>query len=140
MEEFQLGSSTTTPLPSLTVERWRHGCSLHIDNTGRPTILVSGGKDNSDNILSSVERSTWTPAGGWSDFTVVGELETGRRSHTMVAVGRRVIIVGGSTSSEDYEDSLLETEDNGETWTRSSTRLTTGRHSHTSVSTELLNC
>ena len=132
MEEFQLGSSTTTPLPSLTVGRGYHACSLHIDNTGRPTILVSGGWDGSSNRLSSVERSTWTPAGGWSGFTVVGQLETGRSSHTMVATGNRIIIVGGITSSTSSEDSIIETDDNGETWTRSSTRLTTGR-------TELLN-
>ena len=136
VELYQLGDSSTTPLPSLNEARYWHGCSLFTTTTGDLQLIITGGRKGSGESdgLSSVEISTKTES-GWSSFVMTNNALPGYRdSHTTTQIGQLLYTVGGYTSSSSYESSILVSDD-GTTWTTSATSLTTGRRYHTAVAT-----
>ena len=134
VELYQLGASSTTPLPSLNEARHFHGCSLFTTKNGDLQLIVTGGKRSQSGYLSSVEISTKTGS-GWSSFVKTDNaLPAGRFWHTTTLIGQKLYIVGGWTSSSSRDSSILVSED-GTTWTTSDTSLRTGRRHHTAVAT-----
>ena len=130
---YQLGTSSTTILPSLNEARYYHGCTIFATTTGDLQHIVTGGYSNRGHF-SSVEISTKTGS-GWSSFVKTDNALPGwRLFHTTTLIGQLLYTVGGRTSSSTYDTSILVSDD-GTTWTTSATSLTTGRRSPTAVAT-----
>jgi hypothetical protein len=132
VEEFPSSTTTSLHVPYLHTERMYHACTLYTDNTGRPNILVSGGFNPRDKQeVPSVERSTFLEDEYFGTFSLM-ERRLTVSGHTMVPAGNKILIL--------QWNEIWESEDNGDTWNRSSKNLTISRQHHTSVSTDLLNC
>ena len=142
VELYQLGDSTSTMLPPMTQPRVQHGCTSFTNDNGDISLIVTGGTREFEFVggvdvcldpLSSVE-TIHKSASGWGSWNKVSNLKGGWRvSHKMVNIGRFLYITGGSTSSLEAEDSILESVDDGTTWTESTARLTIGRNEHTAL-------
>jgi len=132
VEEFPSSTTSSLHVPYLHDERMYHACTIYTDNTGRPNILVSGGFNPRDKQeVPSVERSTFLEDEYFGTFSLM-ERRLTVSGHTMVPAGNKILIL--------QWNEIWESEDNGDTWNRSSKNLTIPRQHHTSVSTDLLNC
>jgi len=134
VEVYRRGDATSTTLPvRLRVARSGHGCTIYGNK-----FVVTGGMDrDGDRLLSSVEISTRGEQ-GWGEFRIINNaLPEGRGTHTATTIGLGTIyLTGGWTDSEDDPTtSIVVSRDGGNTWTTSSTALTTGRFWHTAVAT-----
>ena len=85
-------------------------------NAINPDIVLIGGVDDTEKVLSSVERfnflnQTWTP---------LAELKTARAFHAAVVFENQILVCGGSTSVDNlnFIDSIevLDLNDNPPTW------------------------
>ena len=88
---------------------------------GRPGLVVSGGMFTGSSNLTTVEFYDVT-SGQW--VSLPGLVE-GRRGHSMMVEGGRMVVVGGMAGDHTYLNTMEVF--NGERWVTSEQRLRTGR-------------
>ena len=118
--KYKIGSRTSTEFGSLLEGRLNHRCFFH-----RGKVVVVGGylALNSTEIINISDGTS----------RKVGDLNVARESHGMgiahINGKSKLIVFGGYNSVDGYLDSIEEWDDESETWTISTLKLSEAIHS-----------
>jgi len=96
--QYQLSDGKETFLTPMVQQRFAHACGVYLDADDQQVLLVTGGMDEDENLLSSTEVATYTD-GIQLAWKEVGELPTARRHLRAVVLDNVIHVTGGKSTT-----------------------------------------
>jgi len=103
------GEGAVTYLPVMNTGRRNHACTKFLNDNGEITLLVTGGRDQTNSEVSSTEiyvDSTWLYA---------ASLPSARHTHVSITLNNSVFVIGGR-GGDSYLDEILRYNGTTDSW------------------------